>query len=158
MSTPNTARKAAPQAPLQPNAQKSNSMFNQPIAVWAIAFASIIAFMGLGLVDPILPMMKDQLHASDSQLTLLFTSYNAVMAVAMLITGVISARLGIKRMLLAGIIIIAVFSALAGSADSVMEIVWLRAGWGLGNAFFVATALSAIVRYPALASVNRLSC
>ncbi|SFT24407.1 Predicted arabinose efflux permease, MFS family [Paenibacillus sp. BC26] len=145
MSTPNTARKAAPQAPLQPSAPKSNSMFNQPIAVWAIAFASIIAFMGLGLVDPILPMMKDQLHASDSQLTLLFTSYNAVMAVAMLITGVISSRLGIKRMLLAGIVLIAVFSALAGSADNVMEIVWLRAGWGLGNAFFVATALSAIV-------------
>nr|WP_308640175.1 MFS transporter [Paenibacillus silvisoli] len=120
-------------------------MFNQPIAVWAIAFASIIAFMGLGLVDPILPMMKDQLRASDSQLTLLFTSYNAVMALAMLITGVISSRLGIKRMLLTGIVLIAVFSALAGSVNDVMGIVWLRAGWGLGNAFFVATALSAIV-------------
>nr|WP_256217416.1 MFS transporter [Paenibacillus sp. OV219] len=120
-------------------------MFNQPIAVWAIAFASIIAFMGLGLVDPILPMMKDQLHATDSQLTLLFTSYNAVMAIAMLVTGVISAKLGIKRMLLTGIVIIAIFSALAGSVDEVMDIVWLRAGWGLGNAFFVATALSAIV-------------
>ncbi|RAP74306.1 MFS transporter [Paenibacillus montanisoli] len=120
-------------------------MFNQPIAVWAIAFASIIAFMGLGLVDPILPMMKDQLHATDSQLTLLFTSYNAVMAVAMLITGVISSRLGIKKMLLTGIVLIALFSALAGSVNEVMGIVWLRAGWGLGNAFFVATALSAIV-------------
>ncbi|CAM3548318.1 MFS transporter [Paenibacillus lupini] len=125
--------------------QKSESMFNQPIAVWAIAFASIIAFMGLGLVDPILPMMKDQLHASDSDLTLLFTSYNAVMAIAMLVTGVISSKLGTKKMLLTGIVIIAIFSALAGSVDNVMSIVWLRAGWGLGNAFFVATALSAIV-------------
>lgn len=125
--------------------QKKASMFNQPMAVWAVAFASIIAFMGLGLVDPILPMMKDQLGASDSQLTLLFTSYNAVMAVAMLITGLISSRLGVKKMLLAGIIIIAVFSALAGNAGDVMEIVWLRAGWGLGNAFFVATALTALV-------------
>ncbi|WP_442955913.1 hypothetical protein [Paenibacillus sp. MMO-58] len=78
-----TAKPAATAAPLKP----AESMFNQPIAVWAIAFASIIAFMGLGLVDPILPMMKDQLHASDSDLTLLFTSYNAVMAVAMLVTG-----------------------------------------------------------------------
>nr|WP_246294252.1 MFS transporter [Paenibacillus planticolens] len=120
-------------------------MFNQPVAVWAVAFASIIAFMGLGLVDPILPMMKDQLGASDSQLTLLFTSYNAVMAVAMLVTGVISSKLGIKRMLLAGIVLIALFSALSGNASNVMEIVWLRAGWGLGNAFFVATALTALV-------------
>lgn len=45
--------------PLQQEAKKAN-MVNQPIAVWAVAFASIIAFMGLGLVDPILPMMKDQ--------------------------------------------------------------------------------------------------
>jgi Arabinose efflux permease len=128
-------------SPLEPK----NSMFNQPIAVWAVAFASIIAFMGLGLVDPILPTMKDELGASDSQLTLLFTSYNAVMAVAMLITGAISSRLGVKKMLLSGIVIIAIFSALAGSVDDVMQIVWLRAGWGLGNAFFVATALAAIV-------------
>ncbi|RTE02568.1 MFS transporter [Paenibacillus whitsoniae] len=127
---------------LQP---RSTSMFNQPMAVWAIAFASIIAFMGLGLVDPILPMMKDQLHASDSQLTMLFTSYNAVMAVAMLVTGVISSKLGIKNMLLSGIVLIALFSALAGNASSVTEIAWLRAGWGLGNAFFVATALSGLV-------------
>ncbi|ACT00535.1 MFS transporter [Paenibacillus sp. JDR-2] len=136
-----TAKAAATAAPLKP----AGSMFNQPIAVWAIAFASIIAFMGLGLVDPILPMMKDQLHASDSDLTLLFTSYNAVMAVAMLVTGVLSSKLGTKKMLLTGIVLIAIFSALAGSVDNVMSIVWLRAGWGLGNAFFVATALSAIV-------------
>ncbi len=131
----------------QPSARESagESMFNQPIAVWAVAFASIIAFMGLGLVDPILPTMKEELGASSSQLTMLFTSYNAVMAVAMLITGVISSKLGVKRMLLAGIVIIALFSTLAGSVDSVNQIIWLRAGWGLGNAFFVATALSAIV-------------
>lgn len=130
----------------QPNlGATSESMFNQPIAVWAVAFASIIAFMGLGLVDPILPTMKAELGASSSQLTMLFTSYNAVMAVAMLITGVISSKLGAKKMLLAGIVIIAAFSALAGSVDNVNSIIWLRAGWGLGNAFFVATALSAIV-------------
>lgn len=141
---PAPMKKAGPAEQTQQRTKKV-SMFNQPIAVWAVAFASIIAFMGLGLVDSILPMMKDQLGASDSQLTLLFTSYNAVMALAMLVTGVISSRLGIKRMLLVGIVLIALFSALAGTAGNVMEIVWLRAGWGLGNAFFVATALTALV-------------
>lgn len=37
------------------------------------------------------------------------------------------------------------FSALAGASDSVGAIVALRAGWGLGNALFIATALSLIV-------------
>ncbi|EFM08604.1 major facilitator superfamily MFS_1 [Paenibacillus curdlanolyticus YK9] len=127
--------------PLQPN----TSMFNQPIAVWAIAFASIIAFMGLGLVDPILPSIAKKLHASSSDVTLLFTSYNAVMAVAMLITGVISSRLGAKWTLVLGVVIIAVFAALGGNSNSITALVLLRGGWGLGNALFVATALAAIV-------------
>ncbi|MFD0698551.1 MFS transporter [Paenibacillus sp. GCM10027628] len=121
------------------------SMLNQPKAVWAVAFASIIAFMGLGLVDPILPSIAQNMHASSSDVTLLFTSYNIVMAVAMLITGVISSRIGLKWTLLLGIVIIALFSALGGNSNGIWQLVWLRGGWGLGNALFVATALSAIV-------------
>jgi len=121
------------------------SLLSQPKSVWAVFFASIIAFMGLGLVDPILPAIADQLHATHSQVTLLFTSYNAVMAVAMLITGMISSRLGIKWTLLSGIVIIAVFSALGGLSNGIWSLVSLRGGWGLGNALFVATALAAIV-------------
>ncbi|MDR7235552.1 MFS transporter [Neobacillus drentensis] len=126
------------------NTEKAG-LLTQPKAVWAVFFASIIAFMGLGLVDPILPAIADQLNASHSEVTLLFTSYNAVMAVAMLITGVISTRLGIKWTLLSGIVIIAVFSALGGFSNGIWTLVGLRGGWGLGNALFVATALSAIV-------------
>ncbi len=114
-------------------------------AVWAVFFACIIAFMGLGLVDPILPAIANQLKASPSEVTLLFTSYNAVMAVAMLITGAISTRLGTKITLLAGVVIIALFSTLGGLSGNVWSIVGLRGCWGLGNALFVATALTAIV-------------
>lgn len=117
----------------------------QSIAVWAVFFACIIAFMGLGLVDPILPAIAKQLHATPSQVTLLFTSYNAVMAVAMLITGGLSSRLGIKMTLILGVIIIAIFSAAGGLSNNIWVIVGLRGGWGLGNALFVATALTAIV-------------
>lgn len=120
-------------------------MFSQPKAVWAVVFASVIAFMGLGLVDPILPAIAEKLHASASDVTLLFTSYNAVMAVAMLITGVISTRLGPKYTLMCGVVIIAIFSALGGLSNGIWSLVLLRGGWGLGNALFVATALSAIV-------------
>ncbi|MFC5530226.1 MFS transporter [Cohnella yongneupensis] len=131
-----------PASPLQP---ETTSMFDQPKAVWAIVFACIIAFMGLGLVDPILPEIAKEFHATAADVTLLFTSYNAVMAIAMLITGVISTRIGVKKTLLTGIVIIAIFSALGGMSDGVTALVLLRAGWGLGNALFVATALSAIV-------------
>ena len=124
---------------------EQGSFFDQPRAVWAVAFACVIAFMGIGLVDPILKPIADELNATPSQVSLLFTSYMAVMGVAMLITGVVSSRIGAKRTLLTGLLLIIVFSALAGSSDTIGGIVGFRAGWGLGNALFIATALSTIV-------------
>ena len=101
--------------------------------------------MGLGLVDPILPAIANQLGATPSQVALLFTSYNAIMAVAMLITGVVAGRLGTKATLLTGIVVIAAFSLAGGFSNNIWLLVGLRGGWGLGNALFVATALSAII-------------
>lgn len=125
--------------------KEESAMIKQPKAVWAVFFASIIAFMGLGLVDPILPAISNQLHATESQTALLFTSYNAVMAVAMLVTGTITSMIGMKKTLLSGIVIIAIFSCLGGLSNGIWELIGLRGGWGLGNALFVATALTAIV-------------
>lgn len=116
-----------------------------PKAVWAVFFASIAAFMGIGLVDPILPAISTQMGATPSQVALLFTSYNAVLAVAMLITGAVTTRLGIKKTLILGVAIIAIFSTLCGFMDNVWAIIGLRGGWGLGNALLVATALTAII-------------
>ena len=120
-------------------------MWRQPKAVWAVAFASVVAFMGIGLVDPILKPIADNLGASPSQVSLLFTSYMAVMGVAMLVTGVVSSRIGPKRTLLLGLAIIIAGAGLAGMSSTVLGIVGWRALWGLGNALFIATALATIV-------------
>jgi len=117
----------------------------QPLVIWVIFFATIISFMGLGLVDPILPAIAVQLDATPSQVSLLFSSYNLITGIAMLITGVVSSRIGIKWTLLTGILFTIVFAALAGSSNGIWQIVGFRGGWGLGNALFIATALSAIV-------------
>ncbi|GAA1964252.1 MFS transporter [Nocardioides panacihumi] len=137
MSAPSATHTAAPAG--------TSSFFQQPRAVWAVAFACVIAFMGIGLVDPILKEIAANLGASPSQVSLLFTSYMAVMGVAMLITGVVSSRIGPKKTLLLGLVLIIVFSALAGSSSTVTGVIGFRAGWGLGNALFVATALATIV-------------
>src|SRR4051812_31471927 len=121
------------------------SILKQPKAVWAVAFACVIAFMGIGLVDPILPALATQLDASPSQVELLFTSYFAITGVSMLVTGFVSSRIGPRRTLLLGLVLVVVFSALAGASGSVGEIVGFRAGWGLGNALFIATALAVII-------------
>ena len=121
-------------------------MLRQSRTVWSVAFACVISFMGIGLVDPILKPIADELGAGPSEVSLLFTSYMAVMGVAMLGTGWVSSRIGAKWTLLLGLALIIAGSALAGAQDGVAGIVAFRALWGLGNALFIATALATIVR------------
>ncbi|WP_329519586.1 MFS transporter [Spirillospora sp. NBC_01491] len=130
----------------QPPARtKGGGILRQPMSVWATAFAAVVAFMGIGLVDPILPAIAKNLEASPSQVSLLFTSYFLITAVAMLVTGWVSSRIGGKRTLMIGLTLVVAFAALAGTSDSVGQLIGFRAGWGLGNALFVATALAVIV-------------
>ncbi len=97
---------------------------------------------GIGLVDPILPVIGKGLDATHSQVELLFTSYFLIIGISNLLTGFVSSRLGDKRTLLLGLSLVVVFSALAGQAGSVGEIVAYRAGWGLGIALFISTSMS----------------
>jgi ACDE family multidrug resistance protein len=122
-----------------------SGILRQPKAVFAVAFACVISFMGIGLVDPILPALSTQLHATPAQVSLLFTSYLLVTAVAMLVTNWVSSRIGAKRTLVVGLILIVIFAGLAGFSGSINGIAGFRAGWGLGNALFIATSLAVIV-------------
>jgi ACDE family multidrug resistance protein len=120
-------------------------MLRQSKQVWAVAFASVVAFMGIGLVDPILPAIARDLEASPTQTELLFTSYLLVTGLAMLVTSWVSSRIGAKRTLLIGLAIIVVFSLAAALSPDVLAVISFRAGWGLGNALFISTALATIV-------------
>ncbi|WP_206476566.1 MFS transporter [Microbacterium sp. KRD172] len=121
------------------------SVWKQPAQVWAVAFASVVAFMGIGLVDPILPAIADSLQASPTQTELLFTSYLLVTGVAMLFTSWISSRIGAKATLMIGLALIVAFALACALSGSVDAIIGFRAGWGLGNALFISTALATIV-------------
>jgi MFS transporter, ACDE family, multidrug resistance protein len=136
-SSPSTSRMS--------EGEHSASILRQPKAVWAVAFACVIAFMGIGLVDPILPAISAQLGATPAETMLLFTSYLLITGLAMFFTSFVSSRIGAKWTLLVGLVLIVVFAALAGASDGVNMIIGFRAGWGLGNALFISTALATIV-------------
>lgn len=121
------------------------SLWRQPLAVWAVAFACVVAFMGIGLVDPILPAIAEQLEASPVETEMLFTSYLLVTGLAMLITSYVSSRIGAKATLLIGLALIIAFSLACAMSAGVDWVIGFRAGWGLGNALFISTALATIV-------------
>jgi len=126
-------------------ANASVSILHQPRAVWAVAFACVIAFMGIGLVDPILPAIANDLKATPTETEMLFTSYLLITGVAMFFTSWLSSRIGAKRTLLIGLSLVVVFALAAGLSNNVESIIGFRAGWGLGNALFISTALATIV-------------
>lgn len=95
-----TGGPAAGTAEPDPFDMGAGGLLRQPKAVWATAGASVVAFMGIGLVDPILPSIAQGLQATAGQVSLLFTSYFLITAVAMLLTGVVSSRIGGRRTLL----------------------------------------------------------
>ncbi|GAT72894.1 permease of the major facilitator superfamily [Microbacterium sp. HM58-2] len=101
--------------------------------------------MGIGLVDPILPAIAESLEATPVETELLFTSYLAVTGLAMLVTSWISSRIGAKMTLLIGLALIVAFALLCALSGSVDAVIGFRAGWGLGNALFISTALATIV-------------
>ncbi|MGB9979944.1 MFS transporter [Methanobacterium sp.] len=135
------------------NTAKNESL---PTSVWMLFIGIIAALMGMGLIGPVLPTLSTQLAASPSEVTLLYSSYNLVMAIGALITGAISTRLGLKRALLAGIVIIGVFAAIAGFATNIWTIIGLRGLWAIGSSLFFATGLAAMVTLAGVAKARSI--
>ncbi|WP_019274722.1 MFS transporter [Vibrio coralliilyticus] len=121
------------------------AMTQSRAAINAVVFASTVGFMGIGLVDPILVAIADGLNATPSEVSLLFTSYFLITAVMMLITDIAATRIGLKNTIMLGAFVVALFALGSGNSNTVGQLVGYRSGWGLGNALFVATALTLIV-------------
>ena len=114
-------------------------------AVLATALATFVAFLGIGVVDPVLPEIAGAMGASHVMVELLFTSYILVIALSMLVSGALATRIGSKRTMVLGLGIVAVFAGLCGLAPSVEALALLRGVWGMGNALFTTTALAIMV-------------
>jgi len=108
-------------------------------------FATFLAFMGIGVVDPILPSIAEQIGASHWQVEMLFSSYIFMMAIMMLPAGLLAGKFGDKPMMVTGLVIVTIFALLCGFSGTIAELSIYRAGWGLGNSFFFATAMTLLI-------------
>lgn len=118
---------------------------NQTLARWITVFAAFLAFMGIGVVDPILPAIAEQIGAKHWQVEMLFTSYILTMAVMMIPAGIFASRFGDKRMMAIGLAIVTVFALICGFSNGITELSLFRAGWGFGNSMFFATAMTLLI-------------
>ncbi len=107
--------------------------------------AVFLAFMGMGVVDPILPDIAMKLGANHWQIEMLFSSYILMMALMMLPAGVLAAKFGDKNIMVIGLGLIALFSTLCAFSNSILDLSLFRAGWGFSNSLFFATALIILI-------------
>lgn len=117
--------------------------FNNSVLI--VAFATFVAFMGIGLVDPLLPLIAKEMGASAYDVEWLFTSYILIMDVTMLVAGWLSTIFGNKKTLVLGLSTVVIFSTLSGLSQNIPMFAVFRGGWGFGNALFTTTALTLIV-------------
>ncbi|MBB6098772.1 MFS family permease [Deinobacterium chartae] len=127
----------------------------QPAGLIAIALAVCVAFIGIGIVEPILPVIAAQLGASHASVSWLFSSYILAMSLTMLVAGPLIERFGPRWIIGAALGLVTLFALLTSLASTIPALTALRAGWGFGAALFTTTALVAMMSFaarPAVAS------
>ena len=124
---------------------------------WAISAAAVIlAMMSIQMASlgfsPLQPAMQKDLTASYSQMGLFTGMYGLIALVMSLPAGILAARIGEKRSLLAGLIVTAVGLVCLGNAPTFNTALFSRALWLVGyrTAFvgvFTAMAIVTPVKY-----------
>lgn len=118
-----------------------NNNFARNITILAI----FLAFMGMGVVDPILPKIAEQLGANHWQVEMLFSAYILMMAFMMLPAGILATKYGDKNIMVIGLVLVSFFATLCAFSSSIVDLSLFRAGWGFANALFFSTALVILI-------------
>lgn len=127
---------------IRPDAQRERQARR---SILTTCLAALFGFMGIGVVDPILPIIANQIGATHWQVEMLFTSYILMMSIIMVPSGILAARWGSKRILVSGLFLVAVFASACAMSSTIGQLMAFRAGWGMGNAMFFATSMSILI-------------
>src|SRR5882672_12095223 len=88
----------------------------RPLILVSLLLAAFVINLDITIVNVALPTLVRELHASNSQLQWIVDAYNLVFAALLLAAGSLSDRFGRKGMLLAGLGLFGLSSALGGLA------------------------------------------
>src|ERR1700722_16912941 len=89
-----------------------------------------------------LPTLARQLRVSNTGLQWIIDGYALVFAGFLLAAGSLGDRVGRRQVMMTGLAVFGVFSALAGASHSTGQLIGARCGMGLGAAFVMPMTLS----------------
>jgi len=125
--------------------QKSIPLSSYQIRLLAVlALVNFVNFAARQVFVPLIPLLRDQLHATDAQLGSLQTWLLVVLAVGSIPFGFVADRFSRKAIIVIGVACWSLFTLAGGLASSYIFLLFARAAVGLGEAAYAPAAQSMI--------------
>ena len=117
-----------------------------PREVAILSSVSFTVALGYGIVAPGIPAFARQFGVSTAAAASVISAFALMRIIGALPSGRLTDRLGERKMIAAGLAIVAASSALAGFSGSFAQLIVLRGVGGLGSAMFSVGAQTLLLR------------
>ena len=114
------------------------------LVLMALALSVLVVGIDLTVLNVALPTIGPVLHASTGDLQWFVDSYSLVLAATLLPVGVLGDRIGRKTMLIAGLLLFCITSAVCAYASDAGTLIAVRAVLGLGAAPIIPLAMAVL--------------
>lgn len=125
--------------------QESFWLQTRTILALALSILTLAEIVDLTIVSVALPNIMGALGANLNEISLTITSYIVATAIFIPLTGMVTAKYGVKKVVLVSAFLFGVSSVLCGLASTVGEMVIFRVIQGIGGAFLPSMTQAFIV-------------
>ncbi len=123
---------------MEDQSEFSTSGYIPPI--WFLALCSAVGVVGLTVLTPILPLVRDDLNVSSDAVQQMFSGYLLALALGQLIWGPLSDRYGRRPILISGAVLFVIGAAGVTLFSDIQWLIASRVLQGFGAAACMATA------------------
>lgn len=116
-----------------------------PRNVWVLSSISLVVAIGFGVVVPVLPVFAATFGANPLATGAVVSAFAVMRFVAAPLVGRADDRFGHRAVLMTGLIVVGVSSALAGTAQNYAQLIVLRGMGGLGSAMFSVSGMTVLL-------------
>ena len=117
-----------------------------PREVSILVAASFFVAVGFGIILPAIPVFAKSFGVNNAAIGLMVSAFAITRFASGLISGTLVDRFGERAVFSSGVFMVAIFTFLAGLAQSYEQLLVFRAAGGLGSSMFSVAAGSVIMR------------
>lgn len=116
-----------------------------PREVWILSWANITIALGYGVISPALPTFARTFGVSIKAVTFLVTVFSLSRLCFAPISGLLTERLGERRIYIGGLLIVAVSTAACAFSQAYWQLMLFRVFSGIGSTMFYVSALGLMI-------------